>query len=83
MVIATGSLDWYLTRATGMVALLLLTGAVVLGVLDVRRFSSGRWPRFVVDALHRNVALLAMVFLGLHIATSVLDSFASISWLDA
>jgi methionine sulfoxide reductase heme-binding subunit len=83
LVVATGSLDWYLTRATGMVALLLLTGAVVLGVLDVRRFSSPRWPRFVVDALHRNVALLAMVFLGLHIVTSVLDSFASISWLDA
>ncbi len=83
LVIATGSLDWYLTRATGMVALLLLTGAVVLGVIDVRRFSSPSWPRFVVDALHRNVALLAMVFLGLHIVTSVLDSFAPISLLDA
>lgn len=83
LVLATGSFDWYLTRATGMVALLLLTAAVVLGVLDVRRFSSPSWPRFVVDALHRNVALLAMAFLGLHIATSVLDSFASIYWLDA
>jgi predicted ferric reductase len=80
---ASPSLYWYLTRSTGAVALLLLSAAVVLGVVDVRRWSSPRWPRFVVDALHRNVALLAMVFLGLHILTSVLDSFAPISLLDA
>jgi hypothetical protein len=36
-----------------------------------------------VDSLHRNVSLLAMVFLVLHIITSVLDSFAPISLLDA
>ena len=77
------SVYWYLTRSTGAVALLLLTVAIALGVLDVRRFSTPRWPRFVVDSLHRNVSLLAMVFLVLHILTSVLDSFAPISLLDA
>jgi hypothetical protein len=60
----------------------LLSAAVVLGVVEVRRWSTPRWPRFVVDALHRNVALLAMVFLCLHILTSVLDSFAPISLID-
>jgi methionine sulfoxide reductase heme-binding subunit len=74
---------WYLTRSTGAVALLLLSGAVVLGVLDVRRINSPRWPRFVIDSLHRNVSLLAMSFLGAHILTSVLDGFAPISLLDA
>jgi sulfoxide reductase heme-binding subunit YedZ len=78
-----GSAYWYLTRSTGTVALLLLTVAVALGVIDVRRWSSPRWPRFVVDSLHRNVSLLAMAFLGVHIVTSVLDSFAPISVLDA
>jgi sulfoxide reductase heme-binding subunit YedZ len=78
-----GSAYWYLTRSTGAVALLLLTAAVGLGVADVRRWSTPRWPRFVVDSLHRNVSLLAMAFLGLHIITSVLDSFAPISLLDA
>jgi predicted ferric reductase len=82
-ILATGpSLYWYLTRSTGAVALLLLSAAVVLGVVDVRRWRTPRWPRFVVDALHRNVALLAMVFLCLHILTSVLDSFAPISLID-
>jgi predicted ferric reductase len=74
---------WYLTRSTGAVALVLLTAAVALGVADVRRLSTPRWPRFVLDSLHRNVSLLAMVFLALHILTSVLDSFAHISLLDA
>jgi methionine sulfoxide reductase heme-binding subunit len=77
------SLYWYLTRATGTVALLLLSGAVVLGVVDVRRWSTPAWPRFIMNTLHRNVSLLAMVFLALHILTSVLDSFASVSLLDA
>lgn len=77
------SIYWYLTRSTGAVALLLLTGAVALGVVDVRRLSTPNWPRFVVDSLHRNVSLLAMVFLLLHILTAVLDSFAPISLIDA
>jgi hypothetical protein len=33
--------------------------------------------------LHRNVSLLVLVFLGLHIVTTVVDSFAPISWTDA
>jgi predicted ferric reductase len=74
---------WYLTRATGTVALLLLTITLVLGVIDVERWSTARWPRFVIDSLHRNVALLALTFLVAHILTSVLDSFASISIVDA
>jgi len=83
-ILATGpSLYWYLTRSTGAVALLLLTAAVVLGVVDVRRWSTPNWPRFMVDALHRKVALLAMIFLALHIITSVLDTFAPISPIDA
>jgi len=77
------SVYWYLTRSTGAVALILLTVAVALGVIDVRRYSTPRWPRFVVDSLHRNASLLAMAFLALHILTSVLDSFAPISLVDA
>jgi methionine sulfoxide reductase heme-binding subunit len=77
------SLYWYLTRSTGAVALLLLTLALALGVLDVQRWSSESWPRFVLDSLHRNVSLLALAFLVAHILTSVLDSFAPIGLLDA
>lgn len=80
---AGGSASWYLTRSTGIVGLLLLTLAVGLGVIDVRRLSTPRWPRFALDALHRNVSLLAMAFLAVHVLTSVIDSFAPISPIDA
>lgn len=74
---------WYMTRSSGAVALILLTLALVLGVVDVRRWSTEKWPRFVVDSLHRNVSLLALAFLGLHILTAALDSFAPISLINA
>jgi sulfoxide reductase heme-binding subunit YedZ len=74
---------WYLTRATGVVALVLLTLVVALGVADVARLSSARWPRFVTDGVHRRMSLLALVFLAIHILTSVLDTYASISLIDA
>jgi methionine sulfoxide reductase heme-binding subunit len=77
------SLDWYVTRSTGAVALLLLSVAIALGVADVKRWSTPRWPRFVLDSLHRSVSLLALAFLVLHILTSVLDSFAPIALIDA
>ena len=74
---------WYLTRGAGAVSLLLLTVALVLGIIDLSRWHSERWPRFVVDALHRNVSLLALVTVVLHILTAVADSFAPISLTDA
>jgi methionine sulfoxide reductase heme-binding subunit len=74
---------WYLTRSTGAVTLILLTLTIALGVADVKRLSSQRWPRFVMDSLHRTVSLLAVLFLLVHILTSVLDGFAHISALDA
>jgi sulfoxide reductase heme-binding subunit YedZ len=77
------SLYWYTTRSTGAVALVLLTLTVVLGVIDVKRLSTSTWPRFVLDGLHRNLALLTIVFLVLHIVTSVLDSFAPIALSDS
>ena len=74
---------WYLTRATGAVTLVLLTASVGLGVANVGRLQSARWPRFVVDGLHRNVSLLAIAVLVVHIVTTVLDPFATIHAIDA
>lgn len=74
---------WYLTRATGAVTLVLLTLSVVLGVANIGRLASRRWPRFVIEGVHRNVSLLAIAVLVIHIATSVLDPFAGIHLVDA
>ena len=74
---------WYLTRGTGVVALLLLTAGVVLGVLTSTRWAPPRWPRFVVSGLHRNVTLLALAFVAVHVLTTVLDGYAPIRLRDA
>ncbi len=75
---------WYLTRATGMVALLLLTLVVVLGVLGVSgSAASARWPRFTISTLHRDASLLVIVVLVIHVVTTVLDAFAPITLIDA
>jgi DMSO/TMAO reductase YedYZ heme-binding membrane subunit len=73
---------WYLTRATGVVSLLLLTAVVVLGVTASLRLSSERWPRFLVAGLHRNLTLLALAFLAVHIGTTVADNYVPITLKD-
>jgi predicted ferric reductase len=77
-----GPLLWYLNRSTGLVVLALLTLTAVLGVLSTAR--GGRLlPRFVGQALHRNVALWSVVLLALHVTTAVVDSYVDIRWWQA
>jgi len=74
---------WFLTRGTGAISLLMLTGVVVLGITGSVGWESRRWPRFITQGLHRNISLLAVAFLGVHVAMSVFDGFAPIRWVDA
>jgi sulfoxide reductase heme-binding subunit YedZ len=73
---------WYIDRGSGLTALLLLTMVVVLGVVSMTRVRSPRWPRFALSQLHRNLALLALVFGALHVLTAVIDSFVPITLVD-
>jgi methionine sulfoxide reductase heme-binding subunit len=75
-------IQWYVIRATGVVALALLTVTVVLGLLNRSRVTSDRWPRFVIDRLHRNASLLAVAFLSVHIVTAVTDGWVSVDLAD-
>ena len=73
---------WYLNRSTGLVVLALLTLTTVLGVLATAR--GGRLlPRFVGQALHRNLALWSIVLLVLHVTTAVVDTYVDIRWWQA
>jgi DMSO/TMAO reductase YedYZ heme-binding membrane subunit len=83
IVVTTSTPLWYTTRATGLVALVLLTGGMCAGLLTAVRFESPGWPRFVTLALHRNLSLLALAFTVLHVLTTVLDSFVNIPMIDA
>ena len=81
MVVTSTSPLWYTTRATGLIALVLITASVVLGLLTSVRFARPNWPRFVTVGLHRNMSLLVLAFTGLHILTTVTDSYAHINLL--
>jgi DMSO/TMAO reductase YedYZ heme-binding membrane subunit len=74
---------WYASRATGVVALLLLTAVLVLGILVNRQGRLPGLPRFAAGSLHRNLSLLAVAFVAVHVLTAVLDTFVSIPVLSA
>ncbi|MGW7404284.1 ferric reductase-like transmembrane domain-containing protein [Streptomyces sp. NPDC054833] len=76
----TGSPLWYASRAGGTLTLILLTATVVLGITSGGRTAPRRIGRFEVGLLHRNLSLLTLVFLAVHVATAVLDPFVHLSW---
>ncbi len=71
---------WYATRASGITALVLLTLTMVLGLVTTTRARARNWPGFAQQELHRRVAMIAVVFLGIHVLTSVLDTYVDIPW---
>jgi sulfoxide reductase heme-binding subunit YedZ len=77
-VVHTSSWYWYFGRATGLMALVLLTATIVLGVLGPLRISSTVWPRFAIRTLHRDLALLSLLIIAIHVVTVVLDGYVHI-----
>jgi sulfoxide reductase heme-binding subunit YedZ len=73
---------WAFGRVSGIVGLSLFTLSVVLGIIT----RSGRplpgLPRFSILLVHRNVSLMASVFIVLHIALLMLDSYAHLKVTD-
>ena len=63
---------WYFARSAGIVAYLLLSSSVLLGVLMAGR-TSFTWPRFAVEEVHRFLAILTGVFIVLHGGSLLLD----------
>ncbi|MFI5284859.1 MAG: ferric reductase-like transmembrane domain-containing protein [Candidatus Dormibacteria bacterium] len=74
---------WYTTRGAGAVSLVLLSVVVVLGLLARVRFETRGWPRFLSAAVHRDLALMTLVFLLLHIVTAVVDPFTHLGLVAA
>ena len=69
---------WFSARGAGIVSLLLSTTVVCLGFATVVRWRAAGWPRFLTVELHRSLALLSMVFVGVHVATAILDPFTAL-----
>ena len=67
--------DWYAVRAAGIVAYLLLTAVVVVGLALSGRTLGPRWPRFAVEEVHRFGGILVGVFVWLHVLTTAIDAY--------
>ncbi len=75
-------LPWYLSRAAGITAYLLLTATTALGLALSSRIA-GRWiERPAVFALHEHLALLGLAATGLHLGALLADSYVPFGIAD-
>jgi DMSO/TMAO reductase YedYZ heme-binding membrane subunit len=74
---------WYLTRSTGLVSFILLSATVVLGIVSSVGWTTQRWPRFLSQAVHRNLSLFCLALIGVHVVSTVADGYVPINLSDA
>ncbi len=68
---------WYFARSAGIVAYLLLSASVLLGVALAGRAQLS-WPRFAIEDVHRFLAILTGIFIVLHGGSLLLDTVVPI-----
>jgi sulfoxide reductase heme-binding subunit YedZ len=73
---------WYFARGSGLVSLVLLTVVVALGIGARSGRPAFGLPRFAVNLLHRNAALLAVVMLAGHVVSLLFDPYAQLRVVD-
>ena len=73
---------WYVARGTGLVSLVLLTVVVALGIAARSGRTAFGLPRFAVNLLHRNAALLAVLLLAGHVLSLLADPYAQLRVVD-
>jgi methionine sulfoxide reductase heme-binding subunit len=78
----SNELLWYTGRGTGLMALVLLTVVVVLGILGRSGRSAVGLPRFALADVHRNASLLGLGLVFTHLTVLWLDPFARLRIYD-
>jgi methionine sulfoxide reductase heme-binding subunit len=79
MHLTTSPIAWYAARAGGVVAYVLLTATVLLGMTMSSRRRVARWPRIAIEDVHRFVAFAAGTFVVVHIAAIAIDAYLPFS----
>jgi len=73
---------WFVARASGIVAWLMLTASVIWGViLSTKAFPGRRRPAWLLD-LHRWLGALTVSFVAIHIGALVADNYTSFGLAD-
>jgi sulfoxide reductase heme-binding subunit YedZ len=73
---------WYFARGSGLISLVLLTVVVALGIGARSGRTAFGLPRFAVNMLHRNAALLAVFLLAGHVLSLLFDPYAQLRVFD-
>jgi sulfoxide reductase heme-binding subunit YedZ len=73
---------WYLGRGSGVVALVLLTVSICLGIVVRSRRTFGGLPRHGITLVHRTAAMTATSLIGIHILTLFFDPYAELRLVD-
>jgi sulfoxide reductase heme-binding subunit YedZ len=79
MHLTTSPVAWYVARAGGVVAYVLLTAAVLLGMTMASRRRVERWPRIAIEDVHRFVTFAAGTFVVIHIVAIAIDAYLPFS----
>lgn len=77
----SGEALWFLSRASGVVSIVLFTIVACLGIVTAGRRRPHGESATMVMGLHRWVSLGSLVFLAVHIVTAIADGYVPISWL--
>lgn len=78
----TSQFWWYVSRASGMVAAVLLALTLIWGLLITTRLIERRGlPAWLTD-LHRFLGGLTVIFIAAHLAALVFDNYLVFSWSD-
>lgn len=72
------SLVWVAERATGITALVLLSLSAFLGAVISAGWQSPRFPEIRSVSLHRNISLMTVVFVVIHVVAAIADSFVDV-----
>jgi methionine sulfoxide reductase heme-binding subunit len=79
MHLTSSPIDWYAARAGGIVAYVLLSVNVGLGLAMTGKKSMKHWPRFALEDVHRFAGLLTGTFLVVHIVAVAIDAYLPFS----
>ena len=79
MHLTTNPIDWYAARAGGVVAYILLTSVVLLGLSLAGKRKLKIWPRFAVEDVHRFGGILMGTFVGIHVLAIAIDAYLPFS----
>ena len=73
---------WYIARGAGVMALLMLTVSMVLGIATRQGKPLAGLPRFAIATVHRNATLIGLGLIVVHLLTLLFDSYADLNPID-